>query len=286
MEEQFSYLTLDERAIKPVVMRALEEDIGPGDITSRAVLVDSLECRAQLIARADGLVAGLPVAVATFRTVDPGLQINLLVADGHAVTIEQPLAQLSGKARSILAGERVALNFLQHLSGIATYTAALVREVRATGAAIVDTRKTTPGLRALEKYAVRVGGGRNHRFGLFDGVLIKDNHVALAGGVAAAVDLAKAHAPHCLRVEVEVSTVEEVEEAIAAGADAVLLDNMDLDAMAAAVRIVAGRMLVEASGGITVQNVRAVAMTGVPLISIGAITHSAPALDISLEVVT
>jgi len=284
MEGWLAGAGLEPRLVREVVARALEEDLGPGDVTTRAVVMEGRECQAELVAKAEGVVAGLPVAVEAFRQVDPAVQITLAVRDGHAVMYGQTLASVRGSARGVLGAERVALNFLQRLSGVATYTARMVKAVQGTGASILDTRKTTPGLRALEKYAVRVGGGRNHRCGLFDGVLIKDNHLALAGGVGAAVDLAKAHAPHGLRVEVEVSSLEAMEEAIAAGADVVLLDNMTPELQAAAVQANAGRVLLEASGGITLENVRAVASTGVNLISMGALTHSAPALDISLEV--
>ncbi len=283
MEQELSGFGLDERLVQAAVAMALAEDIGPGDATTRAVVSQGVAARGQIVAKDSGVLAGLPVAVATFAAVDPAVQVTPRVTDGFALAPGVVVAELAGPARGILTAERVALNFLQRLSGVATATATMVLAVEGTGAAIVDTRKTTPGLRALEKYAVRVGGGRNHRFGLFDGILIKDNHVALAGGVTAAIDLARAHAPHSLRVEVEVESLEQVEQAIEAGADVILLDNMDLETMAAAVRLTAGRALLEASGGITLHNVRAVAVTGVNMISVGALTHSAPALDLSLE---
>lgn len=283
MEQEPSGFGLDERLVREAVAMALAEDIGPGDATTRAVVPQGVAARGQIVAKDSGVLAGLPVAVATFAAVDPAVQVTPRVTDGFALAPGVVVAELAGPARGILTAERVALNFLQRLSGVATATATMVLAVEGTGAAIVDTRKTTPGLRALEKYAVRVGGGRNHRFGLFDGILIKDNHVALAGGVTAAIDLARAHAPHSLRVEVEVESLEQVEQAIEAGADVILLDNMDLETMAAAVRLTAGRALLEASGGITLHNVRAVAVTGVNMISVGALTHSAPALDLSLE---
>jgi len=281
---QGDFLGLDSRSVRCIVEAALAEDVGPGDVTTRAVVPPEQPASGRFLAKAEGVLAGLPVMVEVMAAVDPATRVHLLLADGAEVSPGQVLAEVAGAARSLLTAERVALNFLQRLSGVATLTARMVAAVQGTGAVIVDTRKTTPGLRALEKYAVRVAGGRNHRFGLFDGVLIKDNHVALAGGVGPAVALARAHAPHSLRVEVEVQTLEQMEEALAAGADAVLLDNMDLDSMAAAARRAAGQVILEASGGITMHNVRAVAETGVDLISVGALTHSAPALDISLEI--
>lgn len=264
---------------------ALREDLGPGDITTESVVPETLWARAEFIAKEEGVVAGLPVAGRVFRRLDPETEFWAEVAEGSAVKAGAVLAVVAGRARTILAGERVALNFVRHLSGIATRTRRLVAAVEGLRAVVLDTRKTTPGLRALEKYAVRAGGGRNHRFGLFDGILIKDNHIRAAGGIREAVARARARAPHTLKVEVEVQNLDEVEEALAAGADIIMLDNMPVAAMREAVRRIGGRALVEASGGITEENVREVAATGVDFISAGALTHSARALDISLEIV-
>ena len=264
---------------------ALREDLGPGDITTESVVPETLWARAEFIAKEEGVVAGLPVAGRVFKRLDPETEFRAEVAEGSAVKAGAVLAVVAGRARTILTGERVALNFVRHLSGIATRTRRLVAAVEGLRAVVLDTRKTTPGLRALEKYAVRAGGGRNHRFGLFDGILIKDNHIRAAGGIREAVARARARAPHTLKVEVEVQSLDEVEEAVAAGADIIMLDNMPVAAMREAVRRIGGRALVEASGGITEENVREVAATGVDFISAGALTHSARALDISLEIV-
>lgn len=264
---------------------ALREDLGPGDITTESVVPETLWARAEFIAKEEGVVAGLPVAGQVFKQLDPETEFRAEVTEGSAVKAGAVLAVVAGRARTILAGERVALNFVRHLSGIATRTRRLVAAVEGLHAVVLDTRKTTPGLRALEKYAVRAGGGRNHRFGLFDGILIKDNHIRAAGGIREAVARARARAPHTLKVEVEVQSLDEVEEALAAGADIIMLDNMPVAAMREAVRRIGGRAVVEASGGITEENVREVAATGVDFISAGALTHSARALDISLEIV-
>lgn len=264
---------------------ALEEDLGPGDITTESIVPETLWARAEFIAREEGVVAGLPVAGRVFKRLDLETEFRAEVTEGSAVKAGAVLAVVAGRARTILTGERVALNFVRHLSGIATRTRRLVAAVEGLRAVVLDTRKTTPGLRALEKYAVRAGGGRNHRFGLFDGILIKDNHIRAAGGIKEAVARARARAPHTLKVEVEVQSLDEVEEALAAGADIIMLDNMPVAAMREAVRRIGGRALVEASGGITEENIREVAATGVDFISVGALTHSARALDISLEIV-
>jgi nicotinate-nucleotide pyrophosphorylase (carboxylating) len=239
-----------------------------------------------LLAKAPGVISGLDVASEVFRRVDPAIAFTSLVADGDAVVAMTPIATVEGPARGLLTAERVALNVLQRLSGVATATARYVAAVRDTTARIVDTRKTTPGLRALEKAAVRHGGGHNHRFGLTDGVLIKDNHLAAVGGtdrIARAVAFARQGAPHTLRIEIEVTTLDELAQAIEAGADIVLLDNMDVTALRKAVTMTGGRALLEASGGVTLESVAAIAATGVDLISVGALTHSASALDISLD---
>lgn len=269
-----------------IIDLALAEDVGAGDVTTRAIVPPDDRSLAEFVVKGDGVVSGLGVAGAVFARVDSSVTFTALVADGTPVRPGTSCARVAGASRSLLMAERVALNLLQRLSGVATLTARYVAAVDGTGARIVDTRKTTPGLRQLEKAAVRDGGGANHRFGLGDGVLIKDNHLAAVGGadrVGRAIGLARAGAPHTLRIEVEVTTLAEVEEAIAAGADVILLDNMDVATMTRAVALVGGRALLEASGGITLGTVRAVAETGVDLISVGALTHSAPALDISLE---
>jgi nicotinate-nucleotide pyrophosphorylase (carboxylating) len=265
---------------------ALSEDIGGGDITSTLTVAAGQQARGRLLAKAAGVISGLAVAEEVFRRVDPTIVFTPLVADSDTVAAMKPIATIEGPAQSLLAGERVALNLLQRLSGVATLTARYVDAVRDTKARIVDTRKTTPGLRALEKAAVRHGGGHNHRFGLTDGVLIKDNHLAAVGGadrVARAVCLARRGAPHTLRIEIEVTTLDELAQALEAGADIVLLDNMEIADMRKAVALTAGRALLEASGGVTLESVAEIATTGVDLISVGALTHSAPALDISLD---
>ena len=269
--------------VDDVIARALAEDLGGGDVTTLATVPAETRAEARIVARAAGVVAGLPVAARVFAHVDRRVEVALVARDGERVRPGQSVATLAGPARAILSGERVALNFLQHLSGIATRTARFVERVAGTGARILDTRKTIPGLRLLAKYAVRCGGGQNHRFGLYDGILIKDNHIAAAGSLAAAVARARALAPHLARVEVEVETLDQVREALAAGADLLLLDNMPLDEMRQAVALCRGRAQTEASGGITEETVRAVAETGVDFISIGALTHSVSALDFSLD---
>ncbi|MDP9363020.1 MAG: carboxylating nicotinate-nucleotide diphosphorylase [Chloroflexota bacterium] len=270
----------------PIVDLALAEDLGTGDVTTRATIAPDVQATGTIVAKAAGVVSGLPVAAAVFARVDPAIEVRHLTADGERVEAGNVLVDVAGPAAGLLAAERVALNFLQRLSGVATATARYVEAVAGTGARIVDTRKTTPGMRALEKAAVRHGGGHNHRVGLADGVLIKDNHLAALPGpdaVARAVRLAREHAPHTLRIEVEVTTLGELHQALAAGADVVLLDNMEPSLLREAVAVTAGRALLEASGGVTLATVRAVAETGVDLVSVGALTHSAPALDISLD---
>lgn len=270
--------------IDAIVALALQEDLGTGDVTSIATIPADEQCTATIVAKAPGVVAGLDVIPAVFRHVDPAVSVTLVAQDGDV--IDQPpkeLAQLAGPARAVLAGERAALNILGHLCGVATTTRAYVDRIAGTGARILDTRKTLPGLRVLDKHAVVCGGGVNHRVGLYDAVLIKDNHLRVAGGVRAAVAAARARYPN-LNLTVEVEGEDQLAEAIAAGAQRIMLDNMSPERMRAAVALVDGRAEVEASGGITLANVRAVAETGVDVISIGAITHSAPWLDVSLEV--
>lgn len=276
---------LNPLLVQRIVRAALEEDIGPGDITTEAVVPAGARAEAVILAKEEGVIAGLPVAEAAFRELDPNMHFTALCRDGDRVSRGQAVARVEGSARAILTAERVALNLLQRLSGVATITARLCEKVRGTKARLVDTRKTTPGLRALEKYAVRAGGGSNHRLGLYDAILIKDNHIVLAGGIPAAVAAARARAGHTVKIEVEVETLAQLDEALAAGADIILLDNMDIETMCLAVQGAAGRALLEASGGITEATVAEVARTGVDVISVGALTHSVKALDLSLEVV-
>lgn len=272
--------------VERILKSALAEDVGSGDVTSLSTVPPGRTISGRYIAKEDGVLCGLEVVARAFALLDASIAFTALAADGDRVRKGDVIATVSGDARAILAGERVGLNLLQHMSGVATQTARAVAAVAGTGAKIVDTRKTTPGLRVLDKYAVRMGGGGNHRFNLADGVLIKDNHIVAAGGIAAAVAAARARAPHSLKIEVEVETLEQLREALEAGADIIMLDNMPTETMREAVRLVAGRALTEASGNMgdkTDAELRAVAETGVELISIGALTHSVRALDISLK---
>ena len=264
---------------------ALEEDLGPGDVTTQAIVPPELQGEAHIRAKAALVVAGLPVAARVFRKLDAGLVFAAAVADGQTVAAGQVLARLTGPVASILTGERVALNFLQRLSGIATFTRAMVAQVEGSTAALVDTRKTTPGWRVLEKYAVRLGGGHNHRLGLYDGVLIKNNHLTAVGSISEAVRQAKAKVHHLLKIEVEVTDLNGLAEALNAGADLILLDNMDDATLRQAVELTRGRAILEASGSMTAERLPQVAATGVNLISMGALTHSAPAVDIHLRLV-
>ncbi len=277
---------LPRSEIERAVRQALAEDVGPGDVTTLSTVPPEAPGRALFQVKAPGVIAGLPYLFEVYRQVDARVRVEPRLEDGARVETGGYAAAAEGPAQALLTGERVALNFLQHLSGIATRTAQFVRLVEGTGARIVDTRKTVPGLRAAAKYAVRMGGGQNHRFGLYDGVLIKDNHLRAAGGIRPAVARARELAHHLLRVEVEVETLEQVDEALEAGADLLLLDNMDLDTLRRAVERCRGRALTEASGGVNETTVRAIAETGVDLISVGALTHSVTALDISLDWVT
>jgi nicotinate-nucleotide pyrophosphorylase (carboxylating) len=276
---------LPEGAIGEIVRRALEEDVGAGDITTLATVAAEARCRAQIVAKAEGVVAGLSVAEAVFRALDPEVSFEHRAREGDGVRPGMAVAEAEGRARAMLMGERTALNFLQRMSGIATLTARFVAAVQGTKAKILDTRKTAPGLRLLDKAAVRAGGGQNHRMGLFDGVLIKDNHIRAAGGIAAAVERARARTDGLSRIEVEAQTLAQVEEVLAAGADSIMLDNMSLEEIGRAVGLIAGRAETEVSGGVTLATVRAYAEVGVDYISVGALTHSAPALDFSLEIV-
>jgi nicotinate-nucleotide pyrophosphorylase (carboxylating) len=270
--------------IEPLVRAALLEDLGrAGDLTSDAIAPADLVATALLVARQAGVVAGLDLAALAFRLLDQTIEIDRERNDGDRIAPADTIAVIRGPARAILSAERTALNFLCRLSGIASATASIVAAVRGEKARIVCTRKTTPLLRTIEKYAVRAGGGANHRFGLDDAVLIKDNHVAIAGGVRPAIECARAGVGHLVKIEVEVDTLAQLEEALAIGVDAVLLDNMSLEELREAVVTVAGRVVTEASGGVTPETVRAIAATGVDLISVGWLTHSAPALDIGLD---
>lgn len=270
--------------IEPLVRGALLEDLGrAGDLTTDLIVPVEVPARAALVARESGVVAGLDLAKLAFELIDPEIAVEIAANDGSVVAPGAVIARISGPARGILTAERTALNFLGHLSGIASVTASIVAAVQGTKAKIVCTRKTTPGLRAVEKYAVRAGGGANHRFGLDDALLIKDNHVAIAGGVVPALRRARAGVGHLVKIEVEVDTLDQLREALGEGADAVLLDNMSLEMLAEAVAIVDGRAITEASGRVTPKSAPSIAATGVDLISIGWLTHSAPVLDIGLD---
>jgi nicotinate-nucleotide pyrophosphorylase (carboxylating) len=276
---------LPELIVGATVRAALAEDLGrAGDITSSACIPADARLSAAFVTRGPGVIAGLDCARLAFAALDPDARFETLLADGAAAPAGAVMARIEARARAVLGAERVALNLLCRLSGIATLTAAFVAETAGTRARIVDTRKTTPGLRALEKYAVRCGGGANHRFGLDDAILIKDNHVAACGGVGEAVRRARASVGHMVRIEVEIDRLDQLEEALAEGPDVVMLDNFDLGDLGAAVRQAAGRARLEASGGVSLKTVRAVAETGVDFISVGALTHSAPVLDIGLDV--
>lgn len=273
---------LNLRSLDPLIDLAFEEDIGIGDITTEATVLPEREGIGTLLAKSGGVVAGLPVAERVFAKLDATLAFRSLVNDGDTVEAGTSIAEVRGSAKTILIGERTALNFLQRLSGIATLTSQFVEAVADYNAKIVDTRKTAAGWRALQKYAVRVGGGYNHRFGLYDGVLIKDNHIVAAGGIANAVQRAREVVPHTAKIEVEVENLDQVDEALEAGADILLLDNMSSGTMKSVVHKVGDLAVTEASGGITLERVREVAATGVDIISVGALTHSAMPMDISL----
>ena len=274
---------LNFRLIDPLIELAIVEDVGSGDITTESTISNAQIARGAIIVHGSGIIAGIPIAERVFDKIDPSLQFESFVSDGHSVQETTPIAGVVGAATSILTAERIVLNFLQRLSGTATLTAEFVAATAGYPVKIIDTRKTTAGWRTIQKYAVRVGGGSNHRFGLYDGILIKDNHIIAAGGIAQAVEQARSIAPHTSKIEIEVETLDQVEEALRARADILLFDNMPVDLMETAVAKVAGRATMEASGGITLDKVEAVAMTGVNLISVGALTHSATPLDISLD---
>ncbi|MEK6286048.1 MAG: carboxylating nicotinate-nucleotide diphosphorylase [Acidobacteriota bacterium] len=279
------YMT--ESGLRRLVERALEEDLGRGDITSDLLVPSDVTTKAVLRSRGQGVIAGLDVAAMVFASVDAQVHFAALITDGDAVVPGQELAVISGAARSLLRAERVALNFLQRLSGIATLTSRYEEAVRGTRARIVDTRKTTPGLRSLEKYAVRAGGGFNHRRDLSDAMMIKDNHLAvieaLGLSLSEAIKQARESLPHTLKIEIEVDRLDQISEALAAGADIVLLDNMSIEDLRRAVAMIDGRAMTEASGGVNLRTISEIAATGVDVISVGALTHSAPALDIGLD---
>ena len=276
-------MNIKMRAIRDLLEMALREDIGSGDVTSDSVVPADTMAKGTILSKSDGIIAGLDVAGEIFRMLDTKVDFKKLVSDGEKIHQGQELATAEGPARSILTAERTVLNFLQRLSGIATLTSEYVRAASGYKARIIDTRKTTPGWRVLEKYAVRVGGGHNHRFGLYDAVLIKDNHIAALGSVSEAIARARERIPHTMKIEVEVEDLDQAQEAISAGADIIMPDNMDVDMMTQAVRLINGRAIVEASGGIRLDDILAVAATGVDLISVGALTNAAPPLDISMS---
>jgi nicotinate-nucleotide pyrophosphorylase (carboxylating) len=271
-------------SVVELLRHAVEEDLGYGDITTSLLIPEENEARALYIAKGSFVLAGFPFAREVFNILDRSTEFNIFFDEGAKVSKGSVLAEVSGKTRVLLAGERTSLNILQRLSGIATLTSHFVDAVHGTKAKILDTRKTTPCHRFMEKYAVRIGGGTNHRFGLYDGILIKDNHIEEVGGIREAISRAK-EGPHLTRIEVEVETLGELRDAIAGGADIVMLDNMPIDTMAEAVKIAKGRVTIEASGNISLRNVRKVAETGVDLISVGALTHSVTAADISMKIV-
>ena len=276
---------LDWSKLEPIIENALREDIDSGDITTNPLFPKNRKCRAVIMAKEEGILAGLPIAGKVFMKLDKNVLWDERRRDGQAVRPKDILAEIEGSARAILTGERTALNFLQRLSGIATFTSKFVKAVEGLPVKILDTRKTAPGLRIMDKYAVSVGGGYNHRFGLYDGVLIKDNHIKLAGGITNAVRLIRQGGKTESKIEVETSTLEEVREALTAGVDWIMLDNMPIELMKEAVRIINNKALTEASGGVTLKNLRSIAETGVDFISIGSLTHSPSALDVSMYMV-
>jgi nicotinate-nucleotide pyrophosphorylase (carboxylating) len=270
--------------IDKIIERALLEDIGTGDITTESIIPSNLKTKGIIKASEEGVVAGLDIACLVFQKLDSKIIFQKKTIDGRKVVRGKELAEIIGSARTILKGERIALNFLQRMCGIATITSKFCQEVKDFPVRIVDTRKTTPGLRILEKYAVRMGGGYNHRFGLYDAVLIKDNHIAVAGGIQLAVNSVRKQISHISKIEVEVESLTQLQEALQAQVDIVMLDNMDLDTMKKAVKMVKGKTLIEASGEITLEKVKEIAQAGVDLISIGALTHSVKSLNISMEI--
>jgi len=280
-----NFSTKENILIEKIVEQALLEDIGTGDITTDSVVHSNLKAKGIIKTSEDGIVAGLNIVNLVFKKLDSEIIFQEKIKDGMKVTRGKVLAEIGGSSRTILMGERVALNFLQRMSGIATITFKFCQEVKDFPVRIVDTRKTTPGLRILEKYAIRMGGGYNHRFGLYDAVLIKDNHIAVSGGIKSAVNSVRKQISHTVKIEVEVENLSQLKDALEMKVDIIMLDNMDLDTMEEAVKIAKGKALIEASGGITLEKVRKIAQTGVDLISIGSLTHSVKSLDISMEIV-
>ena len=273
-----------ELYVRKMIEQALSEDIGPGDVTSEATVPAGATSMAEMLAKQDLVLAGLDMSLEVFHYLDAAIQLTRFAQDGDRIKSGKVIARVSGSTRVLLAGERVALNLLQHMSGIATLTSKYVEQLKGLKAQALDTRKTLPGLRQLEKYAVRMGGGTNHRFGLYDGVLIKDNHIKAVGSIAKAIESARRKAHHLLKIEVETKTLDEVREALAAKADIILLDNMPLDMIREAVKLINGQASVEASGNVTFETIREIGETGVDFISSGSLTHSAPAADISMKI--
>ena len=278
------FLIKENILIDKIIEQALLEDIGTGDITSESIVPSDLKAKGIIKTSEEGVVAGLDITYLIFKKLDSEIIFQEKIKDGTKITRGKVLAKISGSARTILKGERVALNFLQRMSGIATITFKFCQQVKDFPVRIFDTRKTTPGLRILEKYAVRMGGGHNHRFGLYDAVLIKDNHIAVAGGIKSAVNSVRKQISHTVKIEVEAENLSQLQEALKVQVDTIMLDNMDLETMKEAVKMVKGEALIEASGGITLEKVREIARTGVDLISVGALTHSVKSLDISMEI--
>lgn len=275
---------LSMRALQPKIIEWLNEDVGSGDITTENIIPQQAKTVGLIQAKQRGIVAGINVAGLVFTTLAPDIEFTPMVEDGDEVEPHTVLAKIEGDAHVILTGERLALNLLQHMSGIATLTSSYARLAEGTKAHVVDTRKTLPGLRMLEKYAIRVGGGRNHRMGLYDAVMIKDNHIKVAGGIKEAVQMTRNEISHTVKIEVETETLDQVKEALEAGADIIMLDNMSIENIEEAVRLIDGRAIVEASGGVTKERLPAIAKAGVDIISVGALTNSAPILDISLDI--
>lgn len=280
-KEEIKMLT--DYCLDDLIRRALYEDIGNGDITTLSTVNEDKQIEGSFIAKEEGVICGLPLLKRLFELLDPAVVLKIIVNEGDLINKGDLIARISGPARSILTGERVGLNFLQRLSGIATRTHTAVLEISGTHAVITDTRKTTPGLRSIEKYAVRIGGGSNHRFNLADGILIKDNHIRAAGSISQAISKARKMATHMLKIEVEVENFEQIEEALQSGADIIMLDNMSVEDMTKAVNMIGKKALVEASGNMGDKDLRTVAQTGVDLISVGALTHTVRAMDISLR---
>lgn len=271
--------------IDKIIEQALLEDIGTGDITTESIIPSNLKAKGIIKTSEGGVVAGLDIVFLVFVKLDSEICFQPKIKDGNKILTGEILGEITGPARTILKGERVALNFLQRMSGIATITSKFCQQVKDFPVRIFDTRKTTPGLRILEKYAVRMGGGHNHRFGLYDAVLIKDNHIAVAGGIKSAVNSVRKQISHTVKIEVEVENLSQFQEALKVQVNIIMLDNMDLETMKEAVKLVKGKALIEASGGITLEKVKEIAQTGVDLISVGALTHSVKALDISMEII-